>query len=170
MNTTLNRLILAGLAVVLIFSPWSSISCAGAEIVTQSGLQHAIGDATINLDTDELERMGGEREDPPNDYLALLYILGALAALVLAFRAHKSGDDGICKGAMASHGAMALSLLLILVIGTATERDFNKQREGEKPDAISWNVEWGFWLALLATAGLIAADVEKRKSKASQPD
>lgn len=129
-----------GMLIFCFFLPFLSASCAGQKLVTLSGLQLAIGTTLEepNLFGETREKqIGGEP-------LAAAALLAAGFGLVLSLVRRSSRTGGRVAGVV---GVVSLSLL-------KNKIDVEVLREGG--GMIQVDYEFGFWIALLLFAVVIA--------------
>ncbi len=153
-----------GVALLLFLLPWVTVSCAGQELATLSGVDLATGSVTIaNPMTGATETPPGAGErDIPVIAAALLILLSLAATFVL-----KRGQAALLAAGGASVAAVLISYTVLIKVParmreSAAAEGAPGMNQQEIANMISVDVALGFWLTL---AALIAAIVLNWLSK-----
>jgi hypothetical protein len=167
-----SMLLLALIALVL---PWVDVRCESMSLVTQTGIQAVMGEASISKDLKDLQKMGdkgqgGDQEVKPfgdkgeSAVLVIVWATLAAAGVLLGLVLGLSRGRAFLLGACAVGGVACLLVQAYVVkfpIEEATRKDMGKN-QAKKPNPglpganlpepkFSVELKAGFWLALGAT-------------------
>lgn len=132
-----------GLILICFLLPFVTISCAGQEIVTLSGLQLTTGET---IETPSSYRGLPKKQQIPGELLAGLAFTSASVGLGVSFIKSR-------RGLIAQTSAGAAGNLLLLLLKGKLDHEVIQSGQG----ILSAKYDSGFWIAFLlfvATAGL----------------
>ena len=130
---------LLGALLVMFLMPFTTLTCGGVKLITLNGVQLATG--TTVARNDPFSGQSKEEHIKPEPLAAIAVII-AVVALGLAFLV---GNGWKLTSAIAS-SACALSLLVMKL-----KIDQDAITQGQGLLSVQW--EFGFWIALLTSAG-----------------
>lgn len=147
-----------GVALLLFLLPWVTISCAGQELATLSGMDLATGSVTVaNPMTGATETPPGAGErDIPVIAAALLILLSLAATFVL-----KRGQAALVAAGGAAVAAVLISYTVLVRVParmreSAAAEGAAGMNQQEIANMISVDVAIGFWLTLAALIAAVA--------------
>lgn len=161
-----------GAALLLFLLPWVTVSCAGQDLVSMSGVDLATGTVTLR------NPLTGATETPPGagpgrDVVVIAAALLILASLALTFLLRRSQAALVAMAGSAAAAALLCYTVFIRLPGEmrnsplapggqsggAEAMGMNAQQMAE---LVRINIELGFWLTLGALAAAIVLNFMAR--------
>lgn len=163
-----------GVALLLFLLPWVTVSCAGQDLVSMSGVDLATGTVTMR------NPITGATETPPGagpggDMAVIAAASLIIASLVLTFVLRRSQAALLAMAGSAAAAALLCYTVFVRLPGEMRDTPLAPGGQSGRTEALGMNaqqmaelvrinIEIGFWLTLAALAAAIVLNFMARSS------